>query len=90
MKLRNVAGKPSLIVKSKCGNEGKVVRCIRPIGINVGFEGSDWWEIDAKIVGTLGTPTFCCRDSYMVPLSHDIAEEDLEVYHQEPVEAWWN
>jgi len=93
MKLRNVAGGMSMIVNDDPkSNNGKVVKCLHFIGEIPEFIGLDHWCVDTMLDAVFSDdekddPQPYCRDSSMVPLNHDIAEEDLEVYHQEPVEA---
>lgn len=71
MKLNCKPGDLAVIVRSTCGNEGKIVRCIElhPAGTDNSpiFKGPIW-EIDAPIPSTWGDQTPYCPDSQLRPL----------------------
>ena len=73
-------GDLALIVYSRAGNEGKIVRCLRFIGHVPGWAGYDCWEIDQSIKGTFGDLTNTVQDAHLRPLrdpGDDAQDESL-------------
>ena len=90
MKLRNVAGGMSMII---CGlpksDYGKVVRCLR-IAETPGEDEVYWRYEGTTVYDRDGYVATGISDEVMIPLNHNLSEEDLEVYHQEPVTERWS
>lgn len=64
-------GDLAIYVKSKAGNEGRIVRVIRWLGSVDGLAGNDWWEIDGRARTIKGDWINCSRDSKLRPIRPD-------------------
>ena len=81
------AGCLAMIIKSRAGNEGKVVTVGRFIGKVPRYAGENRWEIDQmmKATNSLGDRESCChvREDWMMRIdgedfSQEVFEEELE------------
>ena len=71
-------GDMALVVKSECGNEGKIVTCIRFIGkFGVGVRNAEWWETDEKLLFTDGIERRMAADDWLVPIK-PLPKEETE------------
>lgn len=64
-------GDLAVFVRSYCGNEGKIVRCIRLVDWppRYGYESVESvWETDRPVRDTWGETTFMALDSYLRPI----------------------
>jgi len=92
MKLNCKQGDLAIIVKSGCGNEGKIVRCVEFSGVLIGVRASDgkwyrWrggpravWKIDRSI--NFGNSVDIvqieyCSDEKLRPLRGDLDDETI-------------
>lgn len=66
--MRCKPGDLAIVVKSRAGNEGKIVTCLRFVGEVPGFEGNDYWRTDTVVLSRQGLPNSYFRDSYLCPL----------------------
>lgn len=85
MKLRNIAGKKSIITKSYAGNEGKIVTCLRLATKDelnsIGFfwyADSPYWVIDRIMTSADGVMHSLVGDFQMTPLQ-DLDEPEQQV-----------
>lgn len=87
-------GDLAIVVRSRAGNEGKVLTCVRytGVGILVGddnhFKQSSWgkdvWEVDTtmKVVTSEGIPDGTCnyvKDSQLRPLRGTLTDNEEEI-----------
>jgi len=87
MKLRCKAGDMAIVTNGRPpSNNGKVLTCLR-CSYQSEFN-EHLWEVNVMLNYGFGLGPYIW-DSELTPLNHPL-EEDLEVYHQEPVEEWWN
>lgn len=83
-------GDMCLIIRSRAGNEGRVVSCVKFVGtipdikvcnFTIGFEHEDYWEVDQYVNGQAGKGKVQftmkhVRDSYMIPIGKKSLDEE--------------
>lgn len=84
MKLKPIeSGCLAVIIRSKAGNEGKVVRVGNYLGKVVGFGGVNRWEIDIILRTDKGNTCNHVQEAWLMRIdgedfSHEIEEETLK------------
>ena len=85
MKLKPIeTGCLAMIIKSRAGNEGKIVRVGKFIGKVLGFGGTRCWECDITLLTSNGT--FCnhIREDWVMRIDgEDFSTEDEEILEKE-------
>ena len=82
--MRCKQGDMALIVKSTCGNEGKVVTCLEFVGEISSYKGDDYWRIDIKLVGRgcisgkMRESSPYARDAWLMPIGNKDPEKTTE------------
>ncbi len=61
-------GDLAVIIRSKAGNEGKIVKVGKFLGHVRGWKGDDRWEIDIKITSTQGEFHKHVQDKFLRPI----------------------
>ncbi len=73
-------GDLAIITRSTCGNEGRIVRCVRFLGIVPGFMSQDRWEVDVKLPKRTGGTANHHPDAWLKPLRlSDDADEMIRI-----------
>jgi hypothetical protein len=73
-------GDLAVIVVSRAGNEGRIVRCVSYVGHLAGWIGDDRWLVDADrpLQSMYGRPHFHARDCDLRPIRPgDISDEEV-------------
>ena len=76
-------GDLAIIVSSKAGNEGRIVRCLEFIGEVRGLEGRDRWRIDQAIKSEY-TATFTANDSQLRPIRDQPGDDETLSWASKP------
>lgn len=79
-------GDLAIVVRSKAGNEGRIVRCVRWAGVSVDerlvFHADGLWEVSPPLTwenpfgDTIELPVF--PDAYLRPIRGDLLDEETE------------
>ena len=84
-------GDLAIIVRSKCGNEGRIVRCLEYVGKGVHVDATDGtqmyfdrdlWRID-QVINSINNhtgivrQTYHCHDDVLRPLHGDVTDDDV-------------
>lgn len=77
-----IPGDIALIIKSLCGNEGKIVQCIKFLGpthskLGNLLNGDDYWLIDTSIPATDGSSSPTARDCWLRPIRPTDAPDEM-------------
>lgn len=89
MKLNCKVGDLAVIVKSRAGNLGKVIRCIEFLGVvqyqDLTYEAS--WRSDKKMMSSDGTMSDVLRDSQLRPLRDSDEPDETLAWAGKPQEV---
>lgn len=78
-------GDLAIIVQSKAGNEGKVVRIVKFVGQIHGWAGNDRWEIDQEIPSWPDGSSNTAQDKNLRPLRDDEGDDETLQWAPVPV-----
>lgn len=75
-------GDIAIIVKSTCGNEDKVVKCIEFVGfLGEKYDGANYWLVDREIAFSDGSDIPYAKDEWLRPIrdpGDDAVDEMVE------------
>ena len=85
-------GDLAVVVRSVCGNEGKIVRCLRYVrGMELGIDGCwhecDIWETDTVMPGWTGALGKSIADSQLRPIRDQDGEDETLTWAGKPQEV---
>lgn len=85
-------GDLAIVVFSHCGNEGRIVRCIRMLRwdekAELGFDPS-WpmWEVDTCLMDTWGDESRTAVDAYLRPIRDSEGDDETLTWVGRPEEV---
>lgn len=87
MNLKCRQGDLAIIIKSKAGNEGKVIACVKyvstpPLFDLCGNEPYDYWEIDRALTSSAGRQLKYIHDSWLLPIGKKVEERARELEYE--------
>lgn len=80
-------GDLAIVVKSYAGNEGKIVRCVRYIGVVDGWRGDDYWVVDSILTTNTGLHGPYAPDSFLRPIRDQDGPDETLTWKDVPKEV---
>jgi hypothetical protein len=92
MGLNCKAGDLAVVVRSEAGNLGKIVRCVKFLGVRnaIGRDGIEEcaiWMIDQPLKAFDGTEDFHCEDEILRPIRDNPGEDETLTWCPTPADA---
>ena len=80
-------GDLAIVVKSRAGNEGKILKCIKFVGRVPGWCGEDRWEVDVRLRSRLGGVCITFRDAWLRPIRPSDEPDETLSWKEVPKEV---
>lgn len=81
-------GDLAIVIRSKCGNEGKIVRCVKYMGerryVSINLKVSEprqTWYIEPPLIGVFGKLGNTFPDSDLKPIRDNEGEDETLSWH---------